>query len=314
MKKILSIFLTLLLLCSFAGCKKAKNEGAGTEVGVGGLDINIAETVDGAYTSTKRALESATALGFKTEVTLTVTVDDQTVKSVAGTQFQFIKGDALTVYNKTTVKSDAVNSELDIYTDGSAVYGATAGATYNITTGYETNKYFSDLVKSVTVYNASGIVPVNTKLVKASGGGYGFVALYPTDNVPSDFNSIIGAQLKKFENVTAKQLKVSGLIDAEGRLQTQTVTYDFVYEYKVEANDIDPDNSNSSAPLYVTKVAEASLVVVFEYDYDIAKVEKGSKIVLPSAEDEPLKNMSLADFQLLATLTGTVDSSESPDK
>lgn len=314
MKRILCIALASMLIFSFAGCKSTKKTGTGVVGGTDGLNIDAAETVNKAYAATDKALNSANDLGFKTEVTLTVTVEDQTVKSVAGTEFRFIKGDALKVYNKTTVKSDAVNSELDIYTDGVNVYGATAGASYKITAGYETNKYFSDLVKTVTVYDASGITPINTKLVSVSGGGYGFVALYPIDGVPSDFEEIIGAQLTKFKNVTAKQLKVSGLIDAEGRLQSQTVTYDFAYEYTVEADDIDPDNSDSSGSVTVTKVAIASLSIAFEYNYDVTEVKQGGNIVLPSADGEALKEMSLSDFQMLAALTGAVDSSESPDR
>ncbi|MBE6798484.1 MAG: hypothetical protein E7525_01720 [Ruminococcaceae bacterium] len=313
MKKIFCIVLSLALLFSFAGCKRAKETGAGTVSDIGGIDINAVDTVNNAYVTTEKALNSATALRFKSEVTLTVNAEGKTVKSVGGTDFKFLKGDALKVYNKTTVKNEAVDSTLYLYTDGTVVYGATAGATYNITSGYETNKYFNDLIKTVTVYDASLINPVNTKIVNTSGGGYGFVILYPVDKLPGDFEEIIGSQVSKLSNVKAKALKVSGIIDANGRLETQTVTYDFTYDYTVQVNDIDPDNAESGVPTTEVKTAEASLSVLFEYDYNVTEVKHDANIVLPSAEEEPLKEMSLADFQLLAALSGEVEGEDGSD-
>ena len=310
MNKIICIVLTLILLFSFAGCKEAKKTGTGIMNEIGGLDINAVDTVNNAYVTTKKALGSATALGFNTEVTLTVTAEGKTVKSVGGSELRFLKGDILKAYNKTLVKNDAVDSTSYFYTDGTIVYGATAGKTYNITTGYETNKYFNDLLKGVVVYDSSFVTPVNTKIVNASGGGYGFVAIYPVDKMAGDFDSIIGKHLSNFGNIVAKGLKVSGIINSDGRLKTQTVTYDFTYEYTVEANDVDPDNSEAT-PTVVTKTADASLSVLFEYDYGVTDVNKGANIVIPSSEEEPLKNMTLADFQLLATLAGSTDAEDS---
>lgn len=308
MKRILCIVLSLVVLFSFAACGKSKEkETSGLPNNGDIVDIKTVDVINSAFSATEKALESVTSLGFKSEVKLTVTAEGQTVVSTGGTEFRFIKGDVLKVFNKTVLKNDLMNSELYMFTDGVSTYGATAGATYLITSGTDTTKYFADLLKAAEICNTADITPVNVKIVNASGGGYGFVAIYPVDNLPDSLKTLISEQLSKLGNVKGKNLKVSGMINADGRLEAQTVTYDFTYEYEALANDVDPDNLDSNVPTTVKKTAEGSLSVSVEIDYDVTEVTQGSHIVLPTAEQEPLKEMSLADFQILATLSGAVD-------
>lgn len=308
MKRILCIVLSLVVLFSFAACGKSKEkETSGLPNNGDIVDIKTVDVINSAFSATEKALGSAASLGFKSEVKLTVTAEGQTVVSTGGTEFRFIKGDVLKVFNKTVLKNDLMNSELYLFTDGVSTYGATAGATYLITSGTETTKYFDDLLKTAEICNTADITPVNVKIVNASGGGYGFVAVYSVDKLPDDLKTLISEQLAKLGNVKGTNLKVSGMIDADGRLAAQIVTYDFTYEYKALADDVDPDNISSNVSTTVTKTAEGSLSVSVEIDYDVTEVTQGSHIVLPTAEQEPLKEMSLADFQILATLSGAVD-------
>lgn len=302
MKKIFCLMLAFIIVFSFAACGENKNANAGTQSEANVVDEKTVAIVNSAFAETKKALESVTSLGYKSDMVLKVTSEGKTVSTRGGTEYKFIKGDTLKVAGSTVISNDTSTAELFLYTDGASIYGATAGTTYLITSTNDAKEYFNNLITIRDFYDASAVAPANTRIVDTSNSGYGFILDYPVDQLSDDFNKLFGTYIKQFnETLKATGLKVSGIIDDRGRIETETVTYSFTYDYTATATDVDPDNEGSAATT-TTKTAECSISVQIDFDYGVVEVVPYDEIAIPSDSESSLKELSISDFQLLAAV------------
>ena len=111
--------------------------------------------------------------------------------------------------------------------------------------------------------------------------------------------------LEKEASVTVKPslLRISGIIDSEGRLSSQTVTYVYTYDYEAEVENetVDPDNSGAQTTQKVTKAVKVELSVEVTLNYALTEVKPYADMNIPEEKPESVfKEMSIEDFNLLS--------------
>lgn len=313
MKKILCLILILVLSIAFVGCGNDANQTNGNVSGEGADAVTI-EIVNNAYAATKKAIKDSTAMGFDCSLKITATLDEQTVANRIGTKVSYLTvGNDKLVASEMVIKSGDENTTVLIYDDTKNVYGVKAGTTYILSDNDDTKKYVNSLTDLVQFFDASKRKVLETVIVNADGGGYGFVLEYAVDEDNSELKNLFGEEIydaleQLGAKITVTGLRVSGIIDSEGKMISETVTYSYTYpvEVKVDADEVDPNNPEASLEngKTETKTTKAEIVMQMNYDYDLTEITAPDGVtVIPENAPEDYKKptlISLADFSKLS--------------
>lgn len=325
MKKIFALILVFAMVLSFAACgdDDDRNSSASNDT----VEQNTVDVVNNAYITTAKALAEAKALGYKGNMVKSATVDGVTSSFRMTLDFDYNTTDAGRVFAVDIVtKSGELSDEVQMYDDTVNFYGNRAGATYLLSDNKDTDAFVEDLFKDIEFMDATKITVLSTKIVDTVGNGHGFVLDYDFNDEDFNAEEVIGTDLFSEREaglpVKVTGLRVSGIIDSEGRLTSQRV--EFKYEYSVEIevpkNDVDPDNSEiTETTEKITKLITNVISVEFYFDYDLSEVEVPDliKVLNPDGEtegdEEPEKydEISISDFQKLSVSTD--DTSDDKD-
>ena len=291
MKKILAIVLIFIMLFSFAACGKDKDKGSANEGP--SVDKNTLEIVNNAYAATKTQLAGVTALGYSGNAVKSVKVDDKEALFRMSFDFDYMNTDDGRKFAAEVVATDGVNNdEAQFYDDGKDIYAFKAGATYILSENKDTDAFVQDMFKDIEFFDASAIKVLDTTIVDTAAGGHGFVLEYDFNDANFDPEKTIGTDLFTEKaagiTVTPKGLRVSGIIDADGRLTSESVTYTYSYEQEVEVQltDVDPDNSDAVTTEKVKKTFECSINFEFNFNYDIVEIKVPDRITYVETEPE----------------------------
>ena len=317
MKRIICALLVgamLLMLCACGG-KKGNSETASGSY----ADENTISIVNSAYEKTENTIKDISAIGFELKVTKTVKLGDNSEAQMFKKVYNSL-GDG-TYFYQSTEKADDIDKTLMIYNDNKNIYGYNAETTYLLSKNNNTDEYVGKLGSIISVYNASKLKVVDTVIIDASNDGHGFLLEYDFNDQGFDPEAVFGSdmysEIKDNKDIKPVGLRVSGIINKDGQLTSQTLTYTYTYEYEEEVTDptIDPDNSDASnlATKVEKKTATVELVAERSLNYSINKINVPSDItVLPDEtqegdgenegdedEDEEkitLKELSISDF------------------
>lgn len=322
MKKILALLLVFVFVFSFAACgdeDRTSNVNSGPSV-----DANTIEIVNNAFTATKTAVDNAKALGYEMNFVYSVTVDDVTTSVRAGSKIDYIDtDDGRKLAAESIVKSGEYSIESLVFDDTENVYVYGAGETY-LLVGKDVADYIAEQVKSIRVINTANLKASDTLIVDAANNAHGFVIDYdPNDanfdikNYLSGMESVLKADDLKDLNITVTSVSISGIVDSNGRLSSESfkIAYEFSQQVEVPKNDVDPDNSNvSETTETVTKVFKNELSFNIDFDFDITEVNAPEEITVigepAEGEEEPKKpsEISVTDFgKLLSGKTSAED-------
>lgn len=306
MKKILCLLLSLIFVLSFAACgKKDKNTGNDDSSKV--ADTGSVTLINSAYAKTADAIAKATALGYKADVKRAVTVDEKTESMrLNGTYNFLIKDDKRFVDMRSELTAANAVSTAYFYSNGSRVFGHKLKNTYVLSDNESTKSFMKKNESTPEIYDASKLKAVDTVIVNTSDGGKGFVFEYDAKDAGFDAAKVFDDfYLEKTASVTVKPslLRISGIIDSEGRLSSQTVTYVYTYDYEAEVENetVDPDNSGAQTTQKVTKTAKVELSVEVTLNYALTEVKPYADMNIPEENPESVfKEMTIEDFNLLS--------------
>ena len=317
MKRIICLVFAVCLAVLFCACgDDAKKTNTNNVSGVS-ADSNAVELVNSAYEATGKAIENAAALGFDCNMKFTSTLGEQVTASRISTSVEFVSGSGdKTVAMEMISKSGDISSVVQIYDDTKNIYAAKAGTTYLLSDNNETKNYIDSLVKLPTYFDASGRKAVDTIVVDTDGGGRGFVFEYAIDEDNTEIEELFGsnsfAALKELGvEITVTGLRISGIIDTDGRLTSQTVTFSYTYpvEVAVQPDEVDPNNPGGSegSTATETQTANGEMVMEISLKYGITSVSVPDGITVISDGtgadgEEPKKpsEISLTDFNKLS--------------
>lgn len=328
MKKIVALMLALLMLMSFAACGEDdnKNTNSSTEK----VEQNTVDIVNNAYTATAKALSEAKALGYKGNIIKSATVDGTTVSVRMTLDFDYADTDKGRVFAADIItKSGDMSDEVQMYDDTVNLYGNRAGATYLLSDNKDTDAFVENLFKDIEFMDATRITVLSTKIVDTVGNGHGFVLEYDFNDEDFKPEEVIGTDMfsERAAGLPVKitGLRISGIVDSEGRLTSQKVEfkYDYTVEVEVPKTDVDPDNSGvTETTEKVTKTVNNVISAEFYFDYDLTEVEVPDLIKPLGAEgegegegegdEEPVKydEISISDFQKLSVSTDNNDTKD----
>ena len=303
MKKFLALLLCVFMLTSFVACGEEEK----TNVSSTQVDNNTITVVNKAYTDTITALSKVKALGYSASFVKSSTVDDATVSNRIATTLNFLgEGEEKKYSYIATVNNGTISEEAQIYSDAKNIYAHKLGTTYLLSNNKETNEYAETLVKNIEIFDASKIKVNDTVIVNAAGGGHGFVLEYDFNdkafNADEEFGAFI-AKDKENDNFTVTGLRVSGIINQDGKITSQTVTYSYTYtvEVEVEIEDVDPDNESAETTKKVTKTVENQIVFEVNLNYDLVEIKAPNKIEVMTEDSKPYDEISLTEFQKLSS-------------
>lgn len=308
MKKLTIFVLSLVLALSFTACGKDVKRTSGGIVDQT-IDKNTVSLVNDAYKATGDAIKSASALGYTANYKKEVAIDDTTTASRLTRTYDFITGAAGKTFSYSeAARSDTVSTTMKMYDDLKYIYGYYADTEYIITRNDSSAAFINALPESLELVDGTAFAVKDTIVVDTDGGGHGFVLEYePTDkNFKPD--EVYGPLYAETELApTAVGLRISGIIDASGKITSETVTYTFTYpiETEVAKDDVDPDNSGVSATEKVTKTVKVTLTAEYTFNYalDAVAVPDGITVVPETAEGEEKpqlpKELSITDFTKL---------------
>ncbi len=323
MKKILTFILAFAMLVSFVACGDDDNKGTNSTTEK--VEQNTVDIVNNAYAATAKALAEAKALGYKGNMIKSVTVDGTTASVRMTLDFDYKDTDGGRVFAVDIVtKSGDASDQVQMYDDTVNLYGNRAGATYLLSDNKDTDAFVENLFKDIEFMDATKITVLSTKIVDTVGNGHGFVMDYDFNDEDFDAEEVIGTDMfserKAGFPVKVTGLRVSGIVDSEGRLTSQKVEFKYEYTTEVEVpkTDVDPDNSGVTET--TEKVVKNVINVIsaeFYFDYDLSEVEVPDLIKVlgtegegdGEGEDKPVKydEISISDFQRLSVSTGTED-------
>lgn len=305
MKKLTVIVMSLILAVSFTACGKTAKRTSG-EIVEQKVDKNTVSLVNDAYKATGDAVKSASSIGYTANYKKEVAVDDTVTASRLTRTYDFVTGASGKTFSYSeSARSDTVSTTMRMYDDLKYVYGLYADTEYIITRNDATNSFIGALPECVELVDGTAFAVKDTIVVNADGGGHGFVLEYePTDkNFKPD--EVFGPFYLESElSPTATELRISGIIDTNGKLTSETVTYVFTYpvETEVVKDDVDPDNSGAETTEKVTKTVKVTLTAEYTLDFSLSTVSvpDGITVVPEAAEGEEApklpKELSISDF------------------
>ncbi len=311
MKKIVCILLALMFVFSLCACGGNGGESSGTNSEYN-VDSNTVNLVNDAYKKTGEALKSSASLGYNVDYKKTMTVDENSVAVRLTTGLDYIKSEEGNIisYNEV-LKSDDLNTELKIYDDKTRIYGLFADTPYIITRNDAAKERFEKWFGQVVHVDASTFKVIDTVVVDTAGGGHGFVLEYDPAETGFDVAGIYGDLYNEKDlGVKPTGIRISGIIDTDGRLTSEIVTYTYSYEFEqeVENPDVDPDNTGANSTVTVKKTVVCELVAEFTFDYGITEIGVPDGITVypaePTADVKLPKELSISDFEKLANSNG----------
>lgn len=305
MKKIVCLLLSFIFVLSFAACgKKEDNSNSGDSSKV--ADTTSVTLINSAYAKTAEAISKATALGYKADVKRAVTVDNKTESMRLNSTYNFIiKDDKRLVDMRSELTAQNAISTSYFYSDGARVFAHKMGSTYVLSDNDSTKEFMKKNESIPEICDAAKLKVVDTVIVNTSDGGKGFVFEYDTADTNFDAAKVFDQFFtEKDSGVTIKPslLRISGIMDSEGRLSSQTVTYVYTYDYEedVENEDVDPDNSGASSTKKVTKTAKVELSIEVTLNYGLTEVKPYGDMNIPEENAaDTFKEMTIEDFNLL---------------
>lgn len=320
MKKVLCLVFALLLLFSFSACGDKKGNTT-SDVMAEHVDENTISIVNDAFKTTAAAMTSVSSLGFASDNRKNVTVDEISTGKRISESVSYKKGEMRYVAYSVTERSDGSEINKNYYTDGSSYYAATTEKTYALPKDAKTEEFIMGFMSRPGIVDASTYNAINTNIVNAADGGYGFVITYDPASSDFDAKSYFGTlyDTKEGLELSVKGLKISGIIGDDGRLKNERITYTYTYEFEEEVVDttIDPDNTGSNGPTLVKKTATVELSSEITVDFGVTEVEVPEKVVIPQPDTEgkveKLKEISLAEYDKLYEPETKTDSKTTKD-
>ena len=304
MKKIVCLLLSFIFVLSFAACgKKEDNSNSGDSSKV--ADTTSVTLINSACAKTAEAISKATALGYKADVKRAITIDNKTESMrLNGTYNFIIKDDKRLVDMRSELTAKNELSAAYFYSDGSRVFANKFKNTYVLSDNESTKSFMKKNESTPEIYDATKLKAIDTVIVNTSDGGKGFVFEYDTADTNFDAAKVFDDFFVEKSGVTIKPslLRISGIMDSEGRLSSQIVTYVYTYDYEVEVEneDVDPDNSGASSTKKVTKTAKVELSVEVTLNYGLTEVKPYGDMNIPEENAaDTFKEMTIEDFNLL---------------
>ena len=291
MKKILALLLALAMLLSFAACGDSDEKKNNTSSPA--VEKNTVDIVNNAYAATAKVLKDAKAIGYNGTIVKSATVDGNTVSARMGFDIEYLDTDKGRIFGcKMVAKSGDMSEEKQLYDDTENLYGYKAGTTYLLSDNKETKEVVEGLFKDIEFMDATKITVLSTKIVDTVGEGHGFVLEYDFNDEDFDPEEVIGTDLFNEKqlglDVKMTGLRISGIVDSEGRLTSQKVTFEYSYEIEVEQvkEDVDPDNSDAVTVEKVKKTATNVITAEFNFDYDVVEVDVPDLITVMGSDGE----------------------------
>ncbi len=306
MKKILCLLLSVIFVLSFAACgKKADNSGNTDSSKV--ADTTSVTLINSAYAKTAEAISKATALGYNADIKRAVTIGEKTESMRLNGIYNFmIKDDKRLVDMRSELTAQNEISSAYFYSDGSRVFAHKMGNSYVLSDNDSTKSFMKKNESTPEVYDATKLKVIDTIIVNTSDGGKGFVFEYDATDKGFDASKVFDDfYFEKESGVTVKPslLRISGIMDSEGRLSSQSILYVYTYDYEEEVEDdkVDPDNSGAQTTQKVTKTAKVELLVECTFNYALTEVKADAAMKIPEENAaEILKEMTIEDFNLLS--------------
>lgn len=323
MKKIVALLLALAMLLSFAACGGSDEKKNNTSAPA--VEKNTVDIVNNAYAATSKVLKDAKAIGYSGTIVKSATVDGDTVSARMGFDIEYLDTDTGRKFGcKMVAKSGDMSEEKQLYDDTENLYGYKAGTTYLLSDNKETEAVVEGLFKDIEFMDATKITVLSTKIVDTVGDGHGFVLEYDFNDEDFDPEEVIGTDLfnEKQLGLEIKMtgLRISGIVDSEGRLTSQKVTFEYSYEIEVEQvnEDVDPDNSDAVTVEKVKKTVTNVITAEFNFDYDVVEVDVPDLITVMGSEGEgdgdekPKKpeEISMTDFMKSVTAEPDTDADD----
>ncbi len=294
MKKILALLMVAAMLFSFAACGEEERS-SGVSSGPS-VDKNTIEIVNNAFSLTDKAVKEAKALGYSVNMIVSVTVDDVTTSVRASSELEYIDLDeGRRLAAETEMRLGDTGISASYFDDNENVYVQALGETY-LLVGKDVDEYLKTELQEINVIDTSELTASNTVIVDAANGGHGFVIDYDVNDDNLDLNKYLSGMGDIFDTETLKDIQftitgisISGIVDASGRLSSQTFkfTYEYTQQVEVPKTDVDPDNSDVSETTEVVgKTVKNEISIACEYDFDVTEVEAPDDItVIGSATD-----------------------------
>ncbi len=296
MKRILCALLCVSLLFCLSACKDKKDDANNT---VGDkVNQNTVSLVNIAYDDTEELVESLETLGYEITYRRNLTYGEESDALGISITYDFIgKGEGRKFFYETDVKGND-DAYIMMYSDGENIYGYKADTTYLLVNDNLTNAYIDEFSDNVTIFNASDFDVIDTVIMDTSLGGHAFILTYDVKSADFDPAEVFGplyAEAATDYELKPTSLKVSGIINSDGRITEQTVSYEYTYQYE-DMSDVDPDNEDASG---VMKNATVRLEAAIMLNFDLDNISAPADIdLLPEDESEQtdIKELSLTDF------------------
>ncbi len=318
MKKIFALLLVATMLFSFAACGEEKRQ-SGVSSGHS-VDQNTLNVVESAFDATQKHLDSAKALGYDISVVSSYKADDVVTSSRVSSKLQYITNDDGRRFSaESEVRSGETAELVQLYSDGKKNYGYKAGATYELS-GKEVEGYINEQFALIKLWDTTGFKALDTKTVKTSSGGHGFVITYDASDSSVTIDKVLGSvtgvdisgMIGTTEGIKITELLASGIVDETGKLASETVTLKYEYTVNVEIHKEDTEESKPAQTVAKTVSCELSIDIALDYDIsEISVPDKMTGVEIPEGDEETEKpdEISISDFLKLST-----NSSSSSDK
>ena len=325
MKKIFALLLVAAMLFSFAACGEEEKRQSGVSSGHS-VDQNTLNIVESAFDATQKHLDSAKALGYDISVVSSYKVDDVITSSRVSSKLQYVTNDE---GRRFSVESEARSGEtaelVQLYSNGKKNYGYKAGATYELS-GKEVEGYIAEQFSLISLWDTTGFKALDTKTVKTSSGGHGFVITYDVSDSNVTIDKVLGSvtgidvsgMIGTTEGIKITEFLASGIVDETGKLSTETVTLKYEYTVNVEVpseeteeSKKENDTTEESKPAQTvakTVICDLSIDIVLDYDIsEISVPDKMTGVEIPEGDEETKKpdEISIPDFLKLSTNAST---------
>lgn len=316
MKKIICLLLVFMFMFTLTACGGGdKNTTSNSSEYI--VDSNTVTLVNDAYKKTGEVLNDISALGYVVDYKRSMKVDDVTTAVRMGVEYDFIKNEnGIIISLGEIAKNDQTSKEFYLYDDTKNIYATYAGTEYIITRNDAATETLTKRIDSLEYVDGSAFKVLDTVVVDTASGGHGFVLKYDPVESGFDVAKVFGPLYSEKDYVVKPTgLKISGIIDTEGRLVSQTVTYSYSYDYEEEVTNpnIDPDNSDAATTQKVKKTANFELVAEYGFNYNITEIAVPDGIALipaePAEDYKKPKELSIDDFNKL--VNGTSEDSDS---
>lgn len=316
MKKLVCLILSLVFLFSLCAC--SDSEPANTDnVNSKVVSTDTIELVDNALKKTTELISSAKSLGYYCDFKRTDIVDEQRVAQSLTTDIVIHKGEGGDKLSfETETKTLAGEDGAIVYNADGKTYAYKAGNCYLLADDDTLKAYVKQLYATPATFKSENIKALDTTVVNTSTGGKGFVVEYDAkdeDFKPVDVFAMLYAEAgMKDVKPTPVSLRLSGIVDKDGKILTHTVKYVYEYEITVTEEVDDSQVDVESETVTVTKKVTVELEAEVSYDFTISEVKVPEGITVPVKDAEgnetpKLKELSLVDFQKLSLKTGEAD-------